>query len=247
LKAIIIAGGSGERLRPLTNEIPKCMVKLYGKSFLEWQIDTFRNCNVTDITVVTGYNNHRVNFPDITYINNYEYETTNIYQGLYCAKEKLTEPTIISYGDIIFEKGILYKLLDYSGDIGIAVDLNWEKAYVGRTQHPPSEAENVLLNNNKIVEIKKNIQKKERFQRIGEFIGLMKLSKKGSLIIKNTFEKLSSHKVKFHNANSIKEAYLTDLIQELIDKGISVEPLFIDGKWCEIDTIQDLERAKKIF
>ena len=43
----------------------------------------------------------------------------------------------------------------------------------------------------------------------------------------------------------MKKAYLTDMLQELIDSGIVVEPIIINGKWCEIDTLQDLQLARK--
>ena len=137
-------------------------------------------------------------------------------------------------------------MLDYKGDIGIAVDLNWEKKYVTRTQHPKSEADNVLMENNKILKIKKNITEYNSKQNLGEFIGLMKLSKSGAKIFIEKFNYLiKSHEGKFHNAQSIKKAYLTDMLQELIDSGIVVEPIIINGKWCEIDTLQDLQLARK--
>ena len=37
------------------------------------------------------------------------------------------------------------------------------------------------------------------------------------------------------------------MIQELIDSNIKIEPILISGKWCEIDTMQDLKNAEKIF
>ena len=137
-------------------------------------------------------------------------------------------------------------MLDFKGDIGIAVDLNWEKNYVNRTQHPKSEADNVLMENNKILKIQKNIKDSKPTQNIGEFIGLMKLSKKGAKIFVEKFNRLiESHKGKFHDSPSLKNAYLTDMLQELIDSGFLVEPIIISGKWCEIDTPQDLQLARK--
>ena len=53
------------------------------------------------------------------------------------------------------------------------------------------------------------------------------------------------HEGKFHNAPSIKKAYLTDMLQELIDSEIVVAPIIINGKWYEIDTLQDLQLARK--
>jgi len=46
---------------------------------------------------------------------------------------------------------------------------------------------------------------------------------------------------------SLEKAYLTDMIQELIDSKIKVTPIVVSGKWCEIDTMQDMQRAAKLF
>ena len=76
----------------------------------------------------------------------------------------------------------------------------------------------------------------------------MKLSENGAkMFVKKYTQMLEFHKGKFQDAPSLNKAYLTDLIQELIDSGIEVLPIFIDGKWNEIDTLQDLENAKKIW
>ena len=98
------------------------------------------------------------------------------------------------------------------------------------------------------VKIQKNISKCEKHQIIGEFIGLIKLSKNASDILTQKYLELKkSHKGKFHNATSLKQAYITDMLQEIIDSNYLVEPVIIEGKWCEIDTIQDIEYAKQIF
>jgi len=46
LKVIILAAGEGKRLRPLTNNIPKCMVDFFGRSLLQRQIDIFQNLGI---------------------------------------------------------------------------------------------------------------------------------------------------------------------------------------------------------
>ena len=98
-----------------------------------------------------------------------------------------------------------------------------------------------------LVQIRKNIQESSTGT-VGEFLGILKLSKLGSQIFVEKYEKLlKNHEGKFHNAPSLKKSYLTDMIQELIDSKIPVYPIAISGKWCEIDTVQDLENAKKYF
>jgi NDP-sugar pyrophosphorylase family protein len=56
-----------------------------------------------------------------------------------------------------------------------------------------------------------------------------------------------SHQGKFHDAPSLEKAYLTDMLQELIDSGFRISPIYISGEWCEIDTPQDLKKARKLF
>ena len=125
--------------------------------------------------------------------------------------------------------------------------MNWDKMYERRTDHPRSEAENVQLNNvKKITKIKKNIQNENN--NVGEFLGIIKFSPEGSeLFVKKYEELIKTHDGIFRQAPSISKAYLTDMIQELIDSKMEVEPVLILGKWCEIDTIQDLKNAEKLF
>jgi choline kinase len=164
------------------------------------------------------------------------------------AKSHMNDEMITTYSDIIFDEKILNSIMEFKGDIGIAVELNWEKRYINRDQHPKSEADNVIIDSNKILKIKKNISECKDNQVIGEFIGLMKLSKKGSEIFKNKYLELEKmHVGKFHNAPSLEKSYLTDMLQELINSGVKISPIIINGNWCEIDTPQDIEIAKKIL
>ena len=96
MNAIILAAGKGERLRPLTNDKPKCLVELFGKSLLEWQIETFQNSGITDITVVSGYKSDLINFPETTILKNEKYNSTNMAETLFCAKDKLLTSTVVS-------------------------------------------------------------------------------------------------------------------------------------------------------
>ncbi len=247
MNAIIIAGGKSTRIRPLSNEIPKTMVEVYGKSILERQIEVFQSCGISDITAVTGYHSEKINLPNINCIKNEEYKTTNVNEGLFCAKAKLNDSVIITYGDIVFEREILEQTLNFKGDIGIVIDLDWEKQYTGKFGRPISEADNVIMNKKQILKISKNLTKKDDLI-LAESIGIFKLSKSGAKILLDKYNYLKkSHKGKFHSASSFKDAFFMDMIQDLIDTNVIIEPIPINGRWCEIDTQLDLERAKEIF
>ena len=75
----------GSRLKPLTNDKPKCMLKLFDETLLERQIKIFHSCNINDITIVTGYKSEVVDIPDVNYIKNENYETTNMNESLFRA------------------------------------------------------------------------------------------------------------------------------------------------------------------
>jgi len=246
LKAIILAAGRGKRLDVMGENIPKGMIKLFGKTLIERQIEIYRNCGISDITIVTGYKGELIHFSGINYIKNENFANTNMNESLFCASEKLSDSVIISYSDIIFEQKIIQQMLVFSGDIGIAVNLDWKMNYEGRTLHPLSEAENVLIENGKICQIKKNISKKMPNQEIGEFMAIMKLSKEGGkIMLKKYFELKENHIGSFHNSNSFRESYITDMLQEIIDSGNDVLPLIMEGDWEEIDTLEDLDRVEK--
>jgi len=242
--AIILAAGSGTRISKYTKNIPKSLVKVNGKSIIEYQILALREAGIQKIIVVTGHYSEKFTLNEVTFVKDENYMNHDILGSLMEARKYIQNELLILYSDIIFDSKIIQEILYSKDDIVIGVDLNWEKHYEGRTEHPKSEAENVLLNSsNKIIEIRKNIQKNNGV--IGEFIGIIKLTSNGSKLFVKKFDEISKrHTSKFHEAPSLLKAYLTHMIQELIDSDIQLTPIFISGKWCEIDTIQDLRNAE---
>ena len=74
----------------------------------------------------------------------------------------------------------------------------------------------------------------------------MKLSQKGGKILLEKYNQLKdNHQGSFHTANSLDQAYITDMLQEIINSGNDVRPIKTNGNWAEIDTTQDLEIVKK--
>jgi choline kinase len=126
--------------------------------------------------------------------------------------------------------------------------MNWASSYSSRTDTSFDEADKVRFEQGNVSRIFKTMTDEDKKFEIGEFIGLMKLSKKGSKQLVDYYEKIqSTHKDKFHDAQSIKKAKLVDHLQELIENKIKIDAIPIAGKWCEIDTKQDLEIAQKKF
>jgi len=247
MKAIILSAGYGSRLGNLTKELPKSLVDVNGKSIIQRQIETFRNNGIKEIIVIVGLHKEKFQLNDVEYVIDKNFHEHEQLSSLMAASKHFQNDIVISFGDVIVDNKIMKQIVESTYEIGIAVDLKWEKNYVNRDQHPKSEAENVLFDKEgKILEIRKNIQKPD--SKIGEFLGLMKLSRKGSKVFLDKYSELEiSHQGKFHNAPSLEKAYLTDMLQELIVSGIRISPIYVSGKWCEIDTPQDLKIAQKIF
>jgi len=249
MKAIIVAAGQGSRVRPYSNDKPKCMLKIGGKTILKRQIEILKQCGIYDIVVVKGYKANMINYANVKYYYNRDYEKNNILESLFCAKEEVGGAFVFSYSDILYGKDILNKLLQSEGDICLVVDTNWRQKYVGRNLHPITEAEKVIVEGDKIVEITKNVDRISSERAYAEFIGLAKFSKLGAKILKTEYERVKQQfqNRRFHDAVSVDKAYLTDMIQELIDKGYTIHNVDINGDWWEIDTSQDLYRARKAF
>ena len=119
----------GSRLRPLTNDKPKCMIKLFNETLIERQIKIFHSHNINDITIVTGYKDEMIDISDVNYVKNVNYETTNMNESLFCALEPSNSPVLVTYSDIVFEQKIIQQMLEITDGIRLAVNLNWKKYY----------------------------------------------------------------------------------------------------------------------
>lgn len=244
VKAILIAAGLGMRLNPLTDNRPKCMLDVGGKTILQRVLETLRSCGINDIAIVRGYQKEMINFPRIKYYYNDDYMNNNILGSLFYAEEEMDGILVVSYSDILYEEKVLKKLLGSEADISVVVDTKWTEAYEGRTEHPVSEAEKVLVQDNRVVRIgKEPIGAKEAY---GEFIGLAKFSGRGTELLKEVYHQVKiefAGKLFQHEGRVFEKAYLTDMFQELIDRGYTVTNVDIEGGWREIDTVQDYERV----
>ncbi len=127
MQAIILAAGMGKRLKALTKENTKCMVKVNGVTLIERMLTQIDSQRLSKITIVTGYEGQKlkdfvaglkIDTP-IEYIDNPIYDKTNNIYSLYLARElMIEEDTILFESDLIFEDAILDELIaDPRGDL----------------------------------------------------------------------------------------------------------------------------------
>ena len=244
MKAIILAAGRGSRLGNYTKELPKALVDINGKSLIERQIHLFQKNNITQIFIVRGYMKEKFNLDNIQFIDDDDYTNHDQLGSLMAAQEKISGEVLISFADLVFDENILQQILDVNEDISLALDLDWQKKYDGQENNQfPALAE---IENNRII----RLSEKEDLVRnnfCAEFFGILKLSSRGSEILNEIINKNKNYKNQFHDSVSFNVAKLPDIIQEIIESDIIVTPIFIRGKWIEVDTPKDLEKAKTLF
>ncbi len=243
-KALIIAAGLGSRLKKHTENLPKCMLDFGGKTLLQRQLDVYKKCGVSDISLIRGYKKEKINYKNIKYFDNKDFKKNNVLNSIFYAEKVINGNIIISYSDILFDSVAVKRLLNSDHDISVVVDIDWRGYYVGRKDHPITEAENVIFNSNNEVEKIGKINKGNDDVH-GEFIGMIKLTDRGAKIFKQHFHRLKKiyWNKPFQRAKTFQNAYLTDMIQELVDIGIKVHCVIIESGWKEIDTVEDYKKA----
>ena len=242
MQVIILSAGIGSRLRPHTNKIPKCLVKVANLSILEHQLKVFKSFGLYEksISIVGGYLFNKLKNFSINLIENKRFAETNMVFSFFHGLKNigLDDDIIISYGDIIFEEFILKKLLNCDYPISIVADKEWEKLWQLRMEDILSDAETFKY------DLDKNISEIGRKPKTisdidAQYIGLIKIKKEYLKKIFSIYKNLYSKKM--NNIKDIDNMYMTEFIERLIKSKLPVKACLIEGGWLEVDTIKDLE------
>ena len=243
----MIGAGRGSRLGHNTDEVPKTLVEVMGRPMLDWILDALHGAGIArkDVVFVCGYAEEvvRARYPEFTYVRNQDWPNNNILLSLLCARDYLSEGFISTYADIVYDGEIVRKLVASNADIALGCDTAWRRRYVGRTQHPETDAEKLRADGTRIIEISRTIESEVAD---GEFIGVMKLSPDGARVFLDAFERAERAYGggQFREGRSFQKAYLLDLLQEMLESGASMRREDTAGGYMEIDTGQDLAMAQ---
>ena len=137
MNAIILAAGMGTRLRPLTNDRPKCLVEVNGVPMVERQIHFLKEKGIEDITLISGYKAEALDFLKEKYgvdiVFNDRYDTCNNINSLYIVRDRFHD-TYVLEGDVYMDKNVLLSDIDrstyfarkkkYENEWGLEVDEN---------------------------------------------------------------------------------------------------------------------------
>ena len=243
MQAIILAAGMGKRLKELTSEATKCMVKVNGVAMIDRMMGHLDKLGLSRIVVVVGYEGQKlmdyidalgVSTP-IVYVDNNVYNKTNNIYSLYLAKDYLVqEDTILLESDLVFEEAVLHRLINHPYPSLVLVDKF--ESWMDGTVVTLDEQDN----------IQSFVAKREfDFRRIDEYyktVNIYKFSKEFSELYYVPFLEIYC---KALGTNEYYEQVLK-VITFLEDPHIKAVKL--EGeKWYEIDDVQDLDIAETIF
>jgi len=243
MQAIILAAGMGKRLKELTRNNTKCMVKVNGVALIDRMLHQIERQHISRIVIVVGYESQKlieyigtldIQTP-IIYINNPIYDKTNNIYSLALAKEWLVkEDTLLFESDLIFEDSVLEMLVSDPRETLALVDKyeSWMDGTCVKLGIDDSIEEFVPVN-------------KFKFNEIKEYYKTVNIYKFSKFFSKTYYVPFLEAYQSALGQNEYYEQVLR-VITMLDDSGIKAKRL--EGQcWYEIDDVQDLDIAESIF
>jgi len=244
-RVLILAAGQGTRLRPLTNDKPKCLVPLQGKSLLERQTDTLKKSGIRNIHVATGYRADQIEFFGYPTSYNAKFAQTNMVETLFSALEFIRQEgdLIIAYGDIVYQSSNLEALLACDDEVALMIDSNWKELWSTRLENPLDDAETLKLDASGFVtELGK---KPDNYSQIeGQYTGLIKIRADKINDFIEFYDLLDRNEL--YDGKDFSNMYMTSFLQMMIDSGWMVKAAMVESGWLEIDSVEDLEQYEKM-
>lgn len=238
-RALILAAGQGTRLRPLTDDRPKCLVPLLGKTLLERQADTLRKAGIDEIQVATGYLAGLIGKLGFATSFNARFAETNMVESLFSARDFIQRDgdLVIAYGDIVYQLDNLQALLACDDEIALMIDARWHDLWSLRLADPLTDAETLVMDGKGyVVELGKKPDGYERIQ--GQYTGLIKIRSDKIQDLVRFYDALDRDKT--YDGKNFQNMYMTSFLQLLIEAGWKARAVLVNNGWLEIDSVEDL-------
>lgn len=233
MKAIILAAGRGSRMKDLTDERPKCLVELRGKTLLDWQLDALQAAGIRDIAIVTGYKRELLAGRGLVEFHNPRWAETQMVSSLACAEAWLTaEPCIVSYSDIFYSPAAVLSLMQSPVALAVTYDPNWLALWTQRFGDPLLDAETFRLNpDHTVAEIGNKPKSVAEVQ--GQYMGLLRFAPEGWAEV-----------VRIRSSMTLEQCdrmHMTGTLQKVIESGrLNVFAVPYSDVWGEVDSQADL-------
>lgn len=243
MQSVILAAGLGKRLKELTSDHTKCMVKVNGITLIERALRQLDECSMDRIIIVTGYKAEALEDfvrtlgirTPIVYVRNNEYEKTNNIYSLWLTKDYLTEDdTLVLESDIIFEKAVLDRMLSSN------------KKCMTFVAKPEPWMDGSVVSLDKDGNIRNFISTRTfDFSNINDYyktVSIYKFSRE--FLEKEYIPFLDAYVKAWGNSQFYESALKVIAIQE---KPVISAMVLDKEKWYEINDIQDLDIAQTLF
>ncbi|VVN47246.1 Bifunctional protein GlmU [Pseudomonas fluorescens] len=233
MKAIILAAGRGSRMKSLTDERPKCMVELRGKTLLEWQLAALRDAGIDEIAIVTGYKREVLASQGLIEFHNSRWAQTNMVSSLACAQDWLQEePCIVSYSDIFYSPAAVQSLMTCKASLAVTYDPNWLALWTQRFGDPLLDAETFRLTSaGNLAEIGNKPKSVDDVQ--GQYMGLLRFTPQGWAEVVRLRSTLTPERS--------DNVHMTNTLQHVIEAGrVPIQAVAYTGEWGEVDSSEDL-------
>lgn len=241
--AVILAAGRGSRLRELTARKPKCLVEIAGKPLLRWQCEALRKAGARRLLAVRGYLAQSLTpqaagleAGSFETVENLRWERSNMLSSLLCAGPWLEKAfaqgeneATISYSDIVYPAQHVRALSACAEPLAIAYDLCWEQLWRLRFGDPLLDAETFRQTGGLLREIGGKPQSLAEIQ--GQYLGLIRVTPPGWRVIREACAELGE---------AVAQTDMTGFLRRLIGKGVNVGAVPVQGRWCEVDSQEDL-------
>jgi len=236
-KAVLLAASKGKAFGELTDEVPKCMLKVEGEPIVKHAVTTLRETGIRDITIVTGYKPEAFTVGTVKYVNNAEWENNGEVGSLLAARDRLDGAVLVGYGDVVVRNYVMENLLRSEAPFTVVVDYAKSKrgtrTDVDWAQVTPERAETVGLKDT-TYELKCIDNTLNTDGASGEWCGLLWCSEAGAEILRNTIAKLESDGV------DVGKWTLPQLINTIVESGNTVNVEYIHESWLDVDDVLDL-------
>lgn len=240
---IVLAAGLGSRLGRLTKSKPKCLIEFEGIPLLQYTIRNAEQCGITSVLIVTGHaegqitkfiSQQKSELP-IRTLHNHRYANTNMVDSLIQALELNRRRTVISYGDIIYNREVLDTLLNAKNPFTIASDLGWLELWEKRMTDPLIDAESFRVDGDIVSSIGDEPLSIDDIE--GQYIGLFILEQDTSEQLIDFYRSLRYR----YSLAYVRNLSMTEFIMLYIQDGGTVHKIDINGGWLEFDTPNDLD------
>lgn len=238
-RAIVLAASRGYALGELTEDKPKVMLSIGGKTVLRHLLDEFKNQNINRVTLVAGYKPDAIDTSGLDLHINKDYATTGELVSLVEVVNEFHDDMIITYGDLLFRSYILRDLLENDGEIVAVIDSTVENenysgspdyAYCSQIEDRTIFKQDVFLNH--VSEGKESSPEAPS----GRWIGMLRVRGQGRQWIEEAIDDLKTQE-------NYKQMSLADLLNQVIQLNHPVKVHYINGHWIDINALVDIDRA----